>query len=209
VISTPDHWHCIIAIDAALPEGHLPPETGPPHHRRGRELSTTCSPVGRIFQIGASSGRPPSSVCGRLVRNGRIGKLQTVKVGLPGIPLASSSPNARCRKPFAYDPARLHPHRLYTENACIPRKATAARLAPLRAVRAGMITGWGAHHIDSAHWGMDTDTPGRSRSGQRRVPEVRLWECTALREPTPLRERRRDDRQRRVPERDPFEGTEG
>ena len=23
---------------------------------------------------------------------------------------------------------------------------------------AGMITGWGAHHIDSAHWGMGTET---------------------------------------------------
>jgi predicted dehydrogenase len=22
---------------------------------------------------------------------------------------------------------------------------------------AGMITGWGAHHIDLAHWGMDTE----------------------------------------------------
>jgi len=23
-----------------------------------------------------------------------------------------------------------------------------------------MITGWGSHHMDSAHWGMDTETTG-------------------------------------------------
>ena len=25
---------------------------------------------------------------------------------------------------------------------------------------AGMITGWGAHHVDTAHWGMDTELTG-------------------------------------------------
>jgi hypothetical protein len=25
---------------------------------------------------------------------------------------------------------------------------------------AGMITGWGAHHVDTAHWGMNTELTG-------------------------------------------------
>ena len=39
---------------------------------------------------------------------------------------------------------------------------------------AGMITGWGAHHIDSAHWGMDTEYTGPDRDlGHGGVPEER------------------------------------
>ena len=37
---------------------------------------------------------------------------------------------------------------------------------------AGMITGWGAHHIDSAHWGMDTEHTGPGGDlGDGRVPD--------------------------------------
>ena len=42
---------------------------------------------------------------------------------------------------------------------------------------AGMITGWGAHHIDSAHWGMDTEYTGPIEVwGSAEFPEKGLWD---------------------------------
>ena len=42
---------------------------------------------------------------------------------------------------------------------------------------AGMITGWGAHHIDSAHWGMDTELTGPVEIwGTAEFPKKGLWD---------------------------------
>ena len=41
---------------------------------------------------------------------------------------------------------------------------------------AGMITGWGAHHIDSAHWGMNTEYTGPVEIwGTAEFPTQGLW----------------------------------
>jgi len=42
---------------------------------------------------------------------------------------------------------------------------------------AGMITGWGAHHVDSAHWGMDTEYTGPVEIwGAAEFPTHGLWD---------------------------------
>ena len=42
---------------------------------------------------------------------------------------------------------------------------------------AGMITGWGAHHIDRAHWGMDTEHTGPVEIwGTAEFPTKGLWD---------------------------------
>jgi predicted dehydrogenase len=42
---------------------------------------------------------------------------------------------------------------------------------------AGMITGWGAHHIDSAHWGMNTEYTGPIEVwGHAEYPTQGLWD---------------------------------
>ena len=39
-----------------------------------------------------------------------------------------------------------------------------------------MITGWGAHHVDIAHWGMDTEYTGPIEiEGQAEFPKSGLW----------------------------------
>ena len=41
----------------------------------------------------------------------------------------------------------------------------------------GMITGWGAHHIDIAHWGMGTEYTGPIEiEGTCRISQVRFME---------------------------------
>ncbi|MBW3628513.1 MAG: gfo/Idh/MocA family oxidoreductase, partial [Gemmatimonadetes bacterium] len=40
----------------------------------------------------------------------------------------------------------------------------------------GMITGWGAHHFDTAHWGMDLEHTGPTRiEGRGEFPTNRIW----------------------------------
>ena len=40
----------------------------------------------------------------------------------------------------------------------------------------GMITGWGSHHVDIAHWGMDTEHTGPiSIEGRAEFPKSGLW----------------------------------
>jgi len=42
---------------------------------------------------------------------------------------------------------------------------------------AGMITGWGAHHVDTAHWGMGTELTGPVEVGaEAEFPESGLWD---------------------------------
>ena len=70
---------------------------------------------------------------------------------------------------------------------------------------AGMITGWGAHHIDSAHWGMDTEYTGPVEIwGTRRIPEERIvGRSRSVPDRSAVRQRRAHDRQRRFSERHP------
>jgi predicted dehydrogenase len=46
---------------------------------------------------------------------------------------------------------------------------------------AGMITGWGSHHIDSAHWGMDTEFTGPVEVwGRAEFPTKGLWDVHGI-----------------------------
>ena len=76
---------------------------------------------------------------------------------------------------------------------------------------AGMITGWGAHHVDSAHWGMDTEYTGPVEIwGSAAVPDQRpVGRPWRLQDVRPLRQRRHDGDQRRVSERDQVHRDQG
>ena len=40
----------------------------------------------------------------------------------------------------------------------------------------GMITGWGAHHFDVAHWGMNTELSGPTKvEGRGEFPTNKIW----------------------------------
>jgi predicted dehydrogenase len=181
VISTPDHQHAIVAI-AAIRAGKDVYLQKPASLTvsEGRALADAVHHSGRIFQIGSQQR---SSVqfryAAELVRNGRIGELKTVEVGLPGDPPGGDAtptpPPATFNfdawlgstpvVPYAVD--RVHPQQGY------------GRPGWLRCEQfgAGMITGWGAHHIDSAHWGMDTEYTGPVEVwGTAEFPTQGLWD---------------------------------
>jgi predicted dehydrogenase len=181
LISTPDHWHALPAI-AAVEAGkdvYLQKPTSLTI-AEGRALSNAVHRTGRIFQIGSQQRSAFQwRFAAELVRNGRIGQLKTVLVGLPGDPSGDEEPEMPVPKNLNYEMwLGSTPHVYYTEKRVHPQEGY-DRPGWLRCEQfgAGMITGWGAHHLDCAHWAMDTEYTGPVEiSGTAEFPKKGLWD---------------------------------
>jgi predicted dehydrogenase len=181
LISTPDHWHAIIAV-AAVKAGKDVYLQKPASLTiaEGRAMADAVTRSGRIFQIGSQQR---SSVqfryAAELVRNGRIGRLETVKIGLPGDPAGPVEPEMPVPPNLNYDMwLGSTPVVYYTENRVHPQDSY-DRPGWLRCEQfgAGMITGWGSHHLDCAHWAMDTEHTGPIEVwGHAEFPRSGLWD---------------------------------
>jgi predicted dehydrogenase len=137
---------------------------------------------GRIFQIGSQQRSdnpwPQFRRACELVRNGRIGELKHVEVGLPGDPSGPAAPPQPIPANLNYDAwLGSTPEVYYTEIRVHPQNDF-GRPGWLRCEQfgAGMITGWGAHHVDTAHWGMDMERSGPVEVwGSAEFPTSGLW----------------------------------
>ncbi|MBN2772786.1 MAG: Gfo/Idh/MocA family oxidoreductase, partial [Prolixibacteraceae bacterium] len=164
VISTPDHWHSQPAIEAALAgkDIYLQKPTSLTISE-GRLLSDIVHKQGVILQVGTQQRSSPQfRVAAELARNGRIGKIHTVKIGLPGDPSGPVFEEMPVPKNLNFNMwLGSTPEIPYTENLVHPQIGY-DRPGWLRHENygAGMITGWGQHHYDSAAWGMDTEYTG-------------------------------------------------
>lgn len=180
IISTPDHWHSQPAIEAALAgkDVYLQKPTSLTIEE-GRMLSDIIQKKGTILQVGTQQRSSPQfRIAAELVRNGRIGKIHTVKVGLPGDPSGPDAPAMPVPKNLNYDMwLGSTPEVTYTEIGVHPQEGY-GRPGWLRLEQygAGMITGWGQHHYDSAAWGMDTELTGPiSVQATAEFPKSGLW----------------------------------
>jgi len=181
MISTPDHWHSQPAIEAALAgkDVYLQKPTSLTI-AEGRLLVDVVKRKGTILQVGTQQrAMPQFRIAAELVRNGRIGKLHTVKIGLPGDPAGPEAPEMPVPKNLNYDMwLGSTPEVYYTEMRVHPQNSLTDRPGWLRCEQfgAGMITGWGQHHFDSAAWGMDTEYTGPiSINSMAQFPKSGLW----------------------------------
>jgi len=171
-ISLPDHQHAIVGVHAvnAGKDVYLQ-KPASLTIEEGRILSNAVKKTGRILQMGSQQRSvgpwPQFKKACELVRNGRIGKLITVEVGLPGDPGGGSKIQMPTPTNLNYDAwLGATPEVYYTEDRVHSQedslKGVGSRPGWLRCEQfgAGMITGWGAHHIDIAHWGMGTEYSG-------------------------------------------------
>jgi predicted dehydrogenase len=157
MISTPDHWHVPIAIAAAKAGKDVECEKPTLTIEEGRRLVETMNRYNRVFQWSTEDRAVDvyHRMC-ELVRNGRIGKVHTIKVGLPsgpdqpGNPMPMPVPDG-----FDYDmwvgPAPWAP---YTKDRCH------WNFRWIFDYSGGMLTDWGAHLLDGAQWGNDTEHTG-------------------------------------------------
>ena len=180
-ISTPDHWHALPAIAAARAgkDIFLQKPLGLTI-QEGRAVSDAVRRYNRVFQVG-SQQRSDSRfrfAC-ELVRNGRIGKLQTVKVGFGTDPGTDPQPPMPVPDWLDYDMwLGQAPWAAYTEKRVHPQKGYGRPgWLRIRDYGAGMITGWGSHHMDIAHWGMGAEHSGPVEIEARaEFPKDGLWD---------------------------------
>jgi predicted dehydrogenase len=181
LVSTPDHWHAKIAIDAARARKHIYLQKPTSLTiEEGRKMSDAVNANGIVLQIGSQQrSMTQFRVACELVRNGRIGKLQRIEVRLPGDPPGGNTEEMPVPKGFNYDMwLGQTPFVPYTVDRVHPQTGY-DRPGWLRCEQfgAGMITGWGAHHFDIAHWAMDTEYSGPIEiSGMAEFPTAGLWD---------------------------------
>ena len=144
----------------------------------GRAMSYAVKKHKRVFQTGSQQRSDPNfrRAC-ELVRNGRIGNLQTVRVGLPGGRPDFGKTGDR-KKPetvpegFDYDlwlgPAPEGP---YAPARCH------VNFRWIYDYSGGQVTDWGGHHPDCAQWGMGTELTGpiEIRNAKGVFPPDELW----------------------------------
>lgn len=164
LISTPDHTHAMIGAAAARAGKHIyMQKPASLTIAEGRIISNVVTKSGIKFQIGSQQRSSDQfRYAAELVRNGRIGELKTVYVGLPGDPPGGNKEKMPVPSNLDYDMwLASTPEVYYTVDRVHPQSGY-DRPGWLRCEQfgAGMITGWGAHHIDSAHWGMGMETSG-------------------------------------------------
>lgn len=181
MVVTPDHWHGVIAVDAARAGKHLfvqKPMTLT--IEEGRRLSDTVAQYGVVCQVGSQqrSSQEFRLAC-EAVRAGRIGELTGVKVGLPTDPSGPVEAAMPIPKTLNYDmwlgPAAWMP---YIEKKVHPQNDL-GRPGWMRVTNCtwGMICNWGAHHMDIAHWGMGMELTGPTHiKGKAQYPSNGIWD---------------------------------
>jgi predicted dehydrogenase len=157
MISTPDHWHVPISIAAAKAGKDVECEKPTLTIEEGRQLVETMKRYNRVFQWSTEDRAVDvyHRMC-ELVRNGRIGKVHTIKVELPSGPAQPGNPAPMpVPEGFDYDmwlgPAPWAP---YTKDRCH------WNFRWIFDYSGGMLTDWGAHLLDGAQWGNDTEHTG-------------------------------------------------
>jgi predicted dehydrogenase len=165
VITTPDHWHALMTVRAC--------EAGKDVYiekplsltiREGRVMTDAARRHNRVVQTGSMqrSAKEFRTAC-ELVRNGAIGKVTRVLVGLPGPNWVDRTKGKAV--PDGPPPAVLDydlwlgpaPERAYNAN----RVHYLFRF--FWDYSGGQQTNFGAHHLDIAQWGLGTDDTGPTR----------------------------------------------
>ena len=184
IISTPDHWHAQPAMDAALAGKDIYlQKPASLTIAEGRQMSDIVNRTGVIFQQGSQQRGafpwPQFHRACELVRNGRLGELKKIEIGLPGDPGGDEELVMPIPENLDYDMwLGSTPNVYYTENRVHPQDSLTNRPGWLRCEQfgAGMITGWGAHHLDTAHWAMGTEYTGPIEvEAEASFPSSGLW----------------------------------
>lgn len=164
VIATPDHWHAYIGI-AAVKAGKDVYGEKPLTHNIHEALTLTKAvrDSGRIFQTGSQQRSSKEfRVAAELVRNGLIGKVKTINCSFGDPAPVYNLPEEAAEPGLDWDrwcgPGPLKPYNSILSPRGVHNHFPAWRMT--REFGGGMITDWGAHHIDIAQWGLGVDESG-------------------------------------------------
>ena len=159
VIATPDHWHALISIHAAQAGKDIYCEK--PLTLTIREARAVVNAVRRYDRVFQTGSQQRSNVFGpfrqgcELVRNGRIGKVQSVDVSTGG-------PPGPCDLPPEPQPADFDWSMWVGPSPWRPYHSRLASIdwRPYREYCGGGFADMGAHHFDIAQWALDMEHTG-------------------------------------------------
>lgn len=169
VDSTPDHWHGLIGVASAIAGKHIYGQKPLAYNiAEGIAVRKAVQAKKVIFQTGSQqrseSPYPAFRSAIQAVLNGRVGKLKTIKIGI-GIDKPSGKKPEAMPVPanFDYDTwLGSAPQQDYMERRCHPQNSFDGRPGWITTedFGLGMITNWGAHHLDIAHLAMGQQLGG-------------------------------------------------
>ena len=178
VIATPDHWHANQIVDACRAGMDVYCEK--PLTLTLHEAHTVIGVVrehGRVFQTGSQQRTEFEQRFVRAceyVRNGRIGRVLNVNVGVGPAPRWCDLPEEEAEPGLDWDrwlgPA---PERAY-HSVLSPRGVHGhyPRWRDYREYAGGSLADMGAHHFDIAQWGLGADESGPVRVIPPENPEA-------------------------------------
>ena len=158
-VGTPDHWHGLVTLAAAQSGKDIYCEKPLVNTiAEGRVVCDAIKRYGRVLQTGSHErSRPNARYACELVRNGRIGKLQSMTVNLPPNSWQLPGPNPPMAVPEGFDYDMWlgpTPYETYTTNRCH------FWFRYILDYSGGEVTDRGAHVIDIGQLGNNTDHTG-------------------------------------------------
>jgi predicted dehydrogenase len=176
-IASPDHWHALQTIAAARAGKDVYCEKPLTHTvAEGRAVVEAVRRRGIVFQHGTQQRSERSFRAGaELVLNGRIGKLKTIRLGVPSGQSIGPQPVTPVPPELDYEmwlgPAPWAPH--------TPKRVESSHSWYwISDYCVGYIAGWGVHHVDSAQQGNGTDLTGPVEvEGAGVFPKEGLYDC--------------------------------
>jgi len=177
VITVPDHWHALMTIHACQAGKDVYCEKPLSLAiAEGRRMVNAARENKRIVQTGSQQRSSPEFWrAASLVRNGVIGKVEQILVGIPGCnhPGAlgpDTNPPAHLNYDFWLGPA---PERPYNE------KRVHYNFRFWWDYSGGQVTNFGAHHLDIAQWALGMDNSGPiAVAGTASFNPMHLFEVT-------------------------------
>jgi len=161
----PDHWHAAVAVACARKGIDMYGEKPLARSiREGRAIADAVKQYGVIWQTGSwQRSKREFRHAAELVRNGRVGKVSYIEVGLPdGNPKGPGT--AIVKEPehidwnFWLGPAPWRPYQHF--NGRPDGGGPHWDWRWIMDFSGGQMTDWAGHHIDVAHWGMGLDYAG-------------------------------------------------
>jgi predicted dehydrogenase len=183
-IATPDHWHVLVSLEAARNHKDMYTEKALGLSVAwDKALREACHEYGTVFQWGTQQRSDKQFRFGcELARNGRLGKLHTIQVGVPYDFAVPCQPTQPVPAGLDYDmwlgPAPWAP---YTYQRCRPwtKEESYSNWYHISDYCLGGIGGyWGVHHVDIGQWGHGTDNTGPVEiEGTAVFPKDGLADC--------------------------------
>jgi len=161
-VATPDHWHAINCVAAANAKKHIYCQKPMTHtFAEGQAVVEAARRNRIIFQVGSQQrSRKNFRHAVELVRNGHIGRVRHIEIGLPTGHKGPRGPAEQAKVQevpahIDYDfwcgPSPKHPY--------IPARLHFNWRWHL-SYGGGQLMDWIGHHNDIGHWGVDMDRSG-------------------------------------------------